>query len=53
VVSKQLQDGSTVSSVSAVQGPERTGEIARMLGGDAGSVATVAHASEMLQRGMA
>jgi DNA repair protein RecN (Recombination protein N) len=53
VVSKQLQDGRTLSSVSAVKGPERTSEIARMLGGDAGSGATVAHASEMLQRGMA
>jgi len=53
VVSKQLLAGSTVSSVSAVQDQERTREIARMLGGDAGSATTTAHASEMLQRGRA
>lgn len=51
VVSKQLQDGSTISRVAAVQDEDRTREIARMLGGDAGSAATLAHASEMLQRG--
>ena len=53
VVSKQLLGGSTVSSVRAVQDQERTHEIARMLGGDAGSATTTAHASEMLQRGRA
>ena len=53
VVSKQLQDGSTVSSVAEVQGDARTAEIARMLGGDTRSATTAAHASEMLQRGMA
>lgn len=53
VVSKQLEAGSTVSSVSAVHDQKRTREIARMLGGSADSAATTAHASEMLQRGMA
>jgi DNA repair protein RecN (Recombination protein N) len=53
VVSKQLQDGSTQSSVAEVQGDARTAEIARMLGGDTRSATTAAHASEMLQRGMA
>ena len=53
VVSKQLQSGSTQSSVAEVQGDARTAEIARMLGGDARSATTAAHASEMLQRGMA
>jgi DNA repair protein RecN (Recombination protein N) len=48
VVSKQLQGKSTVSSVSEVQGDARTAEIARMLGGDIGSTATMAHAKEML-----
>ena len=48
VVSKQLQGKSTVSSVSEVQGDARTAEIARMLGGDIGSAATMAHAKEML-----
>jgi DNA repair protein RecN (Recombination protein N) len=52
VVSKQLEAGSTVSRVSAVQGQERTREIARMLGGTADSAATLAHAREMLQRGV-
>ena len=53
VVSKQLQSGSTQSSVAEVQNDARTAEIARMLGGDARSATTAAHASEMLQRGMA
>jgi DNA repair protein RecN (Recombination protein N) len=39
--------------VAEVQGDARTAEIARMLGGDARSATTAAHASEMLQRGMA
>jgi len=53
VVSKQLQSGSTQSSVAEVLNDARTAEIARMLGGDARSATTAAHASEMLQRGMA
>jgi DNA repair protein RecN (Recombination protein N) len=53
VVSKHLQAGSTQSSVAEVQGDARTAEIARMLGGDARSATTAAHASEMLMRGMA
>lgn len=50
VVSKQLQLGSTISSVTEVKGDARTAEIARMLGGDARSATTAAHASEMLRR---
>ena len=53
VVAKQLRDGATVSRVSEVHGEARTGEIARMLGGDGQSATTSAHASEMLKRGVA
>ncbi|MDH4478783.1 MAG: DNA repair protein RecN [Rhodoferax sp.] len=53
VVAKQLHEGATVSRVAEVQGDARTAEIARMLGGDGRSATTSAHASEMLQRGMA
>ena len=51
VVSKQLQGTSTLSSVAAVQGEQRVGEIARMLGGEKLSSTTLAHAKEMLQAG--
>jgi DNA repair protein RecN (Recombination protein N) len=53
VVAKHLHEGATVSRVAEVQGDARTAEIARMLGGDGRSATTSAHASEMLQRGMA
>ena len=53
VVSKQLQGNATVSSVAEAMGGARTAEIARMLGGDVGSAATVAHATEMLQKAAA
>ena len=49
VVAKQLQGQATVSSVTAVQGEQRVAEIARMLGGERLSSATLAHAKEMLQ----
>ncbi len=49
VVAKQLQAGSTLSSVSPVQGEQRVGEVARMLGGERLSDTTLAHAREMLQ----
>ena len=49
VVAKQLQGGSTLSSVTPVQGELRVAEIARMLGGERLSSTTLAHAREMLQ----
>src|SRR5450759_2521887 len=49
VVSKQLHDHSTISSVSLVQGEQRVAEVARMLGGQKVLGATLAHAKEMLQ----
>ena len=51
VVAKQLQAGATLSSVSPVQGEQRVGELARMLGGERLSETTLAHAREMLQAG--
>ncbi len=49
VVAKQLMGGATLSSVSPVQGEQRVGEVARMLGGERLSHTTLAHAREMLQ----
>ncbi len=51
LVSKQLQDKATTSSVAAVRGEQRVGEIARMLGGEKLSSTSLAHAKEMLQGG--
>lgn len=51
VVSKQLQQGQTLSTVTAIQGEPRVAEIARMLGGEKLSNTTLAHAKEMLQAG--
>jgi DNA repair protein RecN (Recombination protein N) len=51
LVSKQLQGKTTLSSVAAVLGEQRVGEIARMLGGEKLSSTTLAHAKEMLQAG--
>lgn len=51
LVSKQLQGKQTLSTVAAVQGEQRVGEIARMLGGEKLSSTTLAHAKEMLQPG--
>jgi DNA repair protein RecN (Recombination protein N) len=51
VVSKQMQGQTTLSSVAAVSGEQRVGEIARMLGGEKLSNTTLAHAKEMLQAG--
>ncbi len=53
VVSKHLQGASTVSTVQQAQDEQRTAEIARMLGGQAMSSATLAHAQEMLQQARA
>jgi DNA repair protein RecN (Recombination protein N) len=52
LVSKQLQGKQTLSNVAAVQGEQRVGEIARMLGGEKLSSTTLAHAKEMLQAGL-
>lgn len=51
VVAKQLQGGSTTSSVLVVQDEQRVAEVARMLGGERLSGTTLAHAREMLQAG--
>lgn len=48
VVSKRSGAKGTASQVVAVQGKDRISEVARMLGGDDSSKATVAHAREML-----
>ncbi|WP_342616464.1 DNA repair protein RecN [Rhodoferax sp. GW822-FHT02A01] len=50
-VSKQMQGKITLSTVTAVLGEARVGEIARMLGGEKLSSTTLAHAKEMLQAG--
>nr|WP_315848852.1 DNA repair protein RecN [uncultured Rhodoferax sp.] len=52
VVSKTLQGKATLSTVAAVHGEQRVGEIARMLGGEKLSNTTLAHAKEMLQAGL-
>ena len=48
VVAKQLKNGATLSTVAGVQGEQRVGEIARMLGGERLLGTTLAHAKEML-----
>lgn len=48
VVSKRSEQGSTLSTVEHVKGKRRVTEIARMLGGEYLSGATLAHATEML-----
>jgi DNA repair protein RecN (Recombination protein N) len=48
-VSKQREGSATLSSVAPVQGEARVQEIARMLGGERLTGATLAHAKEMLQ----
>ncbi len=49
LVVEKADDGSdTVSTVTAVAGPDRVREIARMLGGDAVSDTATAHAAELL-----
>jgi len=49
VVSKQLHEKATLSSVASVIGEPRVSEIARMLGGDSILATTLAHAKELLQ----
>ncbi len=50
VVAKQRHGEATVSSVTAVADETRVSEIARMVGGEKLSQATLAHAREMLER---
>jgi len=48
VVSKRSDRAGTSSSVAAVQGEQRVGEVARMLGGEKLSGTSLAHAKELL-----
>ena len=48
VVEKGAMDGAVVSVVRRLEGDERVNEVARMLGGDAGSGASLEHARELL-----
>ena len=50
VVAKKTAQGQTSSTVSPVSGEQRVSEIARMLGGERLSGATLAHAKEMLDQ---
>ncbi len=50
VVEKGVHNGRTRMVISTVDGEMRTGEIARMLGGERLTSVTLKHASEMLQR---
>ncbi len=49
-VAKQSISGATTSRTDLLDGPQRVHELARMLGGDADSATTVAHASDMLRQ---
>ena len=49
VVSKELRDNTTLSSVDIARGEMRVAEIARMLGGERITASTLAHATELLQ----
>lgn len=48
VVEKDAAGGAAVSAVRRLEGDERVEEVARMLGGDAGSGASLEHARELL-----
>jgi DNA repair protein RecN (Recombination protein N) len=48
LVAKRTEQGATFSTVDHVNGEQRVGEIARMLGGERLSGTTLAHAKEML-----
>jgi DNA repair protein RecN (Recombination protein N) len=48
VVAKHSDKSGTASTVGSVEGEQRVGEIARMLGGEKLSGTTLAHAREML-----
>lgn len=49
-IEKGVAEGKTVSNVHPIQGEERVSEIARMLSGDADSVASIEHARAMLEK---
>jgi DNA repair protein RecN (Recombination protein N) len=49
VVAKNTTNQKTESTVTAIEGEPRIGEIARMLGGEKLSATTLSHAKEMLQ----
>ncbi len=53
VVSKRSRQQGTVSTVAAAEGDRRIQEMARMLGGERASAATLAHAREMLDNSRA
>jgi DNA repair protein RecN (Recombination protein N) len=48
-VAKHVQDGRTFTRISKLDGDERAGEIARMLGGRDLTNVTLRHAEELLQ----
>lgn len=50
VVAKRTEQGTTFSTVEHVSGEQRVNEVARMLGGERLSGATLAHAKEMLEQ---
>jgi DNA repair protein RecN (Recombination protein N) len=53
VVAKASRGGVTAADVSVLDGDDRVGEIARMLGGDPESEVSRAHARELLESAMA
>lgn len=53
LVSKRVEEGATRTLLSALDGPGREAEIARMLGGEEITQATREHAREMLTRAVA
>jgi DNA repair protein RecN (Recombination protein N) len=52
-VSKAVRDDQTFTAVQALKGKKRVQEVARMLGGLEITEQTIAHAGEMLERGVA
>jgi DNA repair protein RecN (Recombination protein N) len=48
LVAKSVRGGRTRAGAAPVAGAERVSEIARMLGGEAGSAAALQHARELL-----
>jgi DNA repair protein RecN (Recombination protein N) len=50
VVKRSGADGRTVSSVETLNATQRVEEVARMLGSDAGSRTSIAHARDLLER---
>ena len=50
-ISKHVSDGRTKTLIKRLNGEERVKEIARMLGGEKITQATMVHAREMLENG--